>query len=103
MKKFVYRAKDKTGKTITGQVEASDPNRAAKLLKQRGLIVISIKPAGGLADIFANLRTNISKSDISAFTRQLSTMINAGLAITESLSILRMQAKESMQPIVTSI
>jgi type IV pilus assembly protein PilC len=103
MKKYSYRAKDLSGKTITGLVEASDKTKAAKLLKQKGYIVISISSASGIADLLTSMRSRVSQSDVAAFTRQLATMINAGLPITESLSILRMQAKETMQATVTAV
>ncbi|KKT87521.1 MAG: hypothetical protein UW89_C0025G0004 [Parcubacteria group bacterium GW2011_GWB1_45_10] len=43
------------------------------------------------------------KRFISTFTRQLSTMVNAGLPITDSLAILRQQSKSSFQPVITQI
>ncbi|KKQ75392.1 MAG: hypothetical protein US96_C0012G0021 [Candidatus Woesebacteria bacterium GW2011_GWB1_38_5b] len=104
MKRYTYKAKDKTGHTVTGEVEASDQQRAAKLLRQKGYIVISISSArGNIADIFKSLRQRVSSGDLAAFTRQLSTMINAGLPITETLSILRFQAKPALAPVVTQI
>src|SRR5262249_48967690 len=41
--------------------------------------------------------------DVATFTRQFATMINAGLPITESISILKLQSDEKMEPIIAKI
>lgn len=104
MKKYVYRARDKSGNLVTGDVEASNESAAAKLLRDRGYIVVSIRPSmNSLKYLMNSFSNRVSYSDIVAFTRQLATMVNAGLPITESFSILRLQAKPSFQPIIQQI
>jgi type IV pilus assembly protein PilC len=104
MKRFNYKAKDKDGRLVTGEVEAASVNEAARLVKGKGLYVISISPKiDSPFAIIRRLRERITSSDVSTFTRQLSTMINAGLPITEALLILRSQSKGSMQKIVAQI
>jgi len=104
MKRFLYKAKDKTGKNIAGEVEAADKNSAARLIREKDLIVISLKPAREtLFSLIRRFRNRVTASDISTFTRQLSTMVNAGLPITDSLAILRQQSKSSFQPVITQI
>jgi len=104
MKRFNYKAKDKAGKLVTGEVEAVNINEAAKLVHGKGFYVISISPkVESPIAIIRNIRERITPRDIATFTRQLSTMINAGLPITESLLILRSQSKGSMQKIVAQI
>ena len=104
MKRYNYKAKDKAGKLVTGEVEASSQMVAAKLVRQRGLTVISILPAReSLFGLVRKLRERISSSDVSTFTRQLATMANAGLPITEALLILRQQTKGAMQKVVAQI
>lgn len=104
MKRFNYKAKDKVGRIIKGEVEATDINAAAKLVRSKGFFVISLKSKfdSPLAFI-AKRKDKISSADIATFTRQLSTMINAGLPITEALLILRSQSKKTMQAIVAQI
>lgn len=104
MKRFNYKAKDKAGKLVTGEVEAVNINEAARLVRSRGFYVISItaKIDSPFA-IIRRFRERITISDVAAFTRQLSTMINAGLPITEALLILRSQSKKSMQKIVAQL
>lgn len=104
MKRFNYKAKDKTGKLVTGEVEAASLEHAAKLVHAKGLVVISIKPKiDSPLSLIKSFREKITPGDISTFTRQFSTMINAGLPITEALLILRSQSKGSMQKIVAQI
>ena len=104
MKRFTYRAKDKNGRFVTGEVEASSDNVAAKLVRGKGLTVISIKPAReSLIGSIRKLRDRITLTDVTTFTRQLATMVNAGLPITEALLILRSQSKGAMQKVVAQI
>ncbi|KKS95508.1 MAG: type II secretion system F domain protein, type IV pilus assembly protein PilC [Microgenomates group bacterium GW2011_GWC1_43_13] len=87
-----------------GEVEAANPSAAAKLVKGRGLYVISI--SAKMDSPFAIIRRfkeRITVGDVATFTRQLSTMINAGLPITEAILILRAQSKGPMQKIVAQI
>ncbi|KKR85116.1 MAG: hypothetical protein UU32_C0039G0003 [Candidatus Woesebacteria bacterium GW2011_GWB1_41_10] len=104
MKRFNYKAKDKTGKLITGEVEASSPTHAAKLVHGKGLIVLSILPKiDSPLTFIRRLREKVTAADVTTFTRQLATMINAGLPITEALLILRSQSGGSMQKVVAQI
>ncbi len=104
MKRFTYKARSKDGKVVTGEVEAADQVQAAKLVRSKGLVVVTIKPkTQGFGGIISSFRNRITPSDVSNFTRQFATMINAGLPITESLSILKLQAEDKMEPIVAKI
>jgi type IV pilus assembly protein PilC len=104
MKRYKYKAKDSDGNAVQGEVEASTKQAAAKLVRGRGLVVISLKPASSIQlDIIKRFTNRITSGDVATFTRQLATMINAGLPLTESLLILRSQVKGSMQKIVGQI
>lgn len=104
MKKYKYKARDKTGKLVTGFVETTNEQIAARLIRQRGLVLIQLKPAyTGLDSILHKFSQRVSRGDITAFTRQFATMINAGLPITEALTILRTQAKSAFSSIVSQI
>ena len=104
MKRFIYKAKDKSGQVATGEVEASSDQVAAKLVRNKGLVVISlkIKREFGL-NLIEKYKDRITFADVSTFTRQLATMVNAGLPITEALVILRSQAKGSMQKMAAQV
>lgn len=104
MKRFNYKAKDREGRLVTGEVEAGDSHDAARLVKGKGLYVISITPKiDSPFAILKRFQERITPGDVATFTRQLATMINSGLPITEALLILRSQLKGSMQKIVAQI
>lgn len=104
MKRFKYKAKDKSGNLVTGYVEATSINSAAKLIREKDLIVISISPVRELPlNLLKSIKERVTGGDITTFTRQLATMSNAGLPLTEALLILRSQTKGSMQKVVAQI
>lgn len=104
MKRFNYKAKDKAGRLVTGEVEAGSARDAARLVRGKGLYVISItSKVDNPFSLIRKFQERVTAGDISTFTRQLSTMINSGLPITEALLILRSQSKGSMQKIVGQI
>jgi len=89
---FSYKARDPNGKIVTGFVEAPAQEAATRLLHDKQLFVV------GLTESRSREKTPISVKmrrvgfgEIVNFTRQLSTMVVAGLSIPESLSILRAQ------------
>lgn len=103
MKKFAYKVKDQKGKTLKGIVEAGDAKTAARLLRLRGFFVVSLKfkkeSLFSKFDLFRRVRLD----DLVNFTRQLSTMITSGLSITESLSILEVQARPVMAQVIGNV
>ncbi len=104
MKRYYYKAKDGSGKTVTGEVEAQSEGEAAKLVRKKNLIPFYIRAASDNPLLFLkSLKEKISIGEVSTFTRQLSTMMNAGLPITDSLLILRSQTKGAMQKVVAQI
>ncbi|OGE30619.1 hypothetical protein A2631_03620 [Candidatus Daviesbacteria bacterium RIFCSPHIGHO2_01_FULL_44_29] len=94
MPKFSYHAKDLQGNDRTGTVETVDQRQVARAISKRGLIVIEIKEIkdrkGGLFYKFLN---RVSFGDLVIATRQLATMIESGLVLSEALDILRDQQK----------
>ena len=104
MKRYYYKAKDQSGKTVTGEVEAQSEGEAAKLVRKKNLVPFYIRTSSSNPFIFLkNLKDKISISEVATLTRQLSTMMNAGLPITDSLLILRSQTKGAMQKVVAQI
>jgi len=104
---FTYAAKDQSGKTVTGTITANDKAEAVNLLRGRDLIVLKVeeggkpaKPAakgggassGARRGLFAT-KPRASKQELVIFTRQLSTMISAGISLLESIEVLTEQAE----------
>jgi type IV pilus assembly protein PilC len=101
---FTYKAKNEYGETVKGKVEAKNLSQASLALRSRQLLIISITPE--VESAFAKLSTklfSISNTDIVNFTRQLSTMVTAGLSLTEALSILSQQSKPAMETLIEDL
>jgi type II secretory pathway component PulF len=103
--KIRYTAKDFNGKTVKGIVEAGSLKAAAGLLKEQSLIPITVleeKKGVGLEAINAMLG-RVTDSDITTFTRQLSTMITAGLPLTDALNLLKAQSSTAFSNIIGAV
>ncbi len=104
MANFQYAAKDNSGKTVQGTIQANDRGDAVSQLRGRDLIVLKVEE-GGKAPKRAEQRSaakggglfksrpRASKNELVIFTRQLSTMIGAGISLLESLEVLAEQAE----------
>lgn len=104
MSVFTYRAKNKDGKYISGKVEAAKASEAARILRDKGIVVIKITPErGSLLGFLRKFTNRITLADTAVFTRQFSTMITSGLPITDSLVIIRSQSRANLKPVVAQI
>lgn len=104
MLRFKYKVKDVKGEIRKGLVEAITTKQAATLLHDRGYFIIEIKEAKEKLLSFTLSKNRISGSDLVHFTRQLATMITAGLTLAEALTILRQQfSKPSVVKLVNQI
>lgn len=89
MRKFNYEAKDTiSNKVVKAVVQAESEHQAAKLLIDRGLNPTSIKEADLGSSLLDRLTHRISTKDKVVFTRQLATLIAAGLPLSQSLNSL---------------
>lgn len=83
---YQYTARDpKTGEKVKSQVQAADERAAAKLIKQNGLALLDIKVQGEKGVPGGKFFKRIKIKDKVLFSRQLSTLINAGLPLVQSL------------------
>ena len=103
---YNYIVKDIAGKTINGTVEAPNPTLAGDILRERKYVVISLaekKAAGLLTGILERFR-GVKIGEKTIFARQLSTMISAGLPLTNALEILRVQTQsERMREVLNGM
>ena len=94
---FKYTAKNEHAENVKGKVEAQTKSQAVQILRSRDLFVVSLKPEGESSFMaFSSALSGIKQDDIVNLTRQLSTMITAGLPLTEAISILEQQGKPAM-------
>ncbi|MBW2351931.1 MAG: type II secretion system F family protein [Deltaproteobacteria bacterium] len=91
---YKWVAETKRGKVIKGELEAVDEKSAELQLKRRNLKMKKIKQKP--KDMFENvsfMQPKVTKKDIVIFTRQFSTMIDAGLPLVQGLTILADQTE----------
>src|SRR5437773_7909269 len=90
MPSFTYVAREAgTGRELRSSLEASSEPAAIAALLNRNLLVVSIKEKIGKKGLTSGGR--VALSDLVIFTRQLATMIDAGLAMVQSLQALAEQ------------
>src|SRR3989339_1749511 len=103
---FKYKAQAKTGDMIDSKINASNEAEAVKVLQARGYLVLSIiQDKKSLFNIDVNdLFSKPKTKDIVAFTRQLSTLIDADMPLAAGLRTLAKQSeKPALRKVITSI
>lgn len=107
---FIYSAqKSDSGELVKAEVQAENEQAAAKVLVAQGLFPISIEEKDGKNFLAkSGLSDRVGAKDRVIFTRQLSTLINAGLPLTQSLRTVTEQIqnktlKKTVAEVVTSV
>lgn len=101
MLSFTYEARDvKTGNKVSAEVEAESEAAAARLLTERGLAPLEIVPIKDKAakESFFN---RVPPKQKVIFSRQLSTLVNAGLPLVQSLNTVRSQTTNKRLKFIT--
>jgi len=93
MRNYTYRARNLTGRIVEGTIQANDQNFAYEQLTKDKLIPVEIHPAiasteNAMSRLFFE---RIRDEDVILFTRQLSTMLKAGIPVVQTIEILRDQ------------
>jgi type IV pilus assembly protein PilC len=91
---YSWVAETKKGRKLKGELEGADERIVTNQLKRRNLNVLKVKEKP--KDIFENvafMQPKIKKKDLVIFTRQFSTMIDAGLPLVQGLTILSQQTE----------
>ncbi len=103
---FTYQAKTPAGGFMEGKIDAPSQEQAVMLLQQKDLLVLSLTPEDTgffKIDLFSFFQKP-SRKDLTVFTRQLATLIDADVPILESLEILARQSeKESFRKVIATI
>jgi type IV pilus assembly protein PilC len=95
---FVWEGRDKTGKIVRGEMRAGGESVVAAALRRRGIAKPKIKK-----QVFSRGK-KISEKDLALFTRQLSTMLRAGVPLMQSFDIIsRGHANPSMSRLLMDI
>ncbi len=90
MARYAYEARDSSGRTVTGVIEARDERALIANLRPQGYTITSVreeKKAFDISSLF-RFRGRVKLKDVTVFSRQFSTMVNAGLPLMQALEIL---------------
>jgi general secretion pathway protein F len=97
MPRYQYTAIAAGGKKVKGTITAESPYAARKQLRVRSVHPASVTEVSTAAEgqraLFSSFR-RVSKSQIVDFTKQLATLLNSGIKLTEALSVLTLQTSD---------
>jgi len=80
---FAWEGKDRNGRVVTGEMRAAGPTQVQAALRRQGVVTTSVKKirTGG------GLRKKIKPREVATFTRQMATMIKAGVPLLQAFDI----------------
>lgn len=103
---FAYRGRTVSG-VITGELEADDRMSAVAQLRVRGVVATAVRERTPRAGVFGAARSRHRRAKdkhLAIYTRQFSTMIDAGLPIVQCLTILGEQSESKvLRPVTVAI
>ena len=89
MPKYFYKAVKLDGEAVEGELEAADEAAVISALQAQGLLPLETRSAGGLrARLGRTRRRRLNQKEIGILTRELATLIEAGLTLDRSLQVL---------------
>jgi general secretion pathway protein F len=106
---FEYTALDTGGRERKGVLEGDTPRQVRQLLRERQLLPVTVtevaqKEAATQKKSFTFSKRGVSAGDLALFTRQLATLVRAGLPLEESLFAVSQQTeKPRVQSIVLGV
>ncbi len=92
---FVWKGRSPKGEILSGQYEASAKQEVSDYLRKRRIIITSIKKKQRELRFGFARGGRIKVRDMSVFTRQFATMVNAGLPLVQCLDILSRQMEKA--------
>ena len=95
---YAYKVRDRAGGVQTGEMEADDQRLVVAKLREMGYVPLSIDAKSGGSGLQKEIKLpglggKVKLKDLSVFSRQFATMINSGLSLLKSLSILADQTE----------
>ena len=93
---YEYTARDASGKVLAGAIEADNDSTVTQKLREMGFFITNLhrkQQAVPLGDYIAQFK-GIGLKDLAVFSRQFATMVNAGLSLVRTLSILEEQTTQ---------
>lgn len=90
---FLWTAKSPSGEERSGEMEAASRDDVEARLRQSGLVPVKIKKKPAEINLKLPGSSGVTRKELVIFTRQFSTMIDAGLPLVQGLEILAAQAE----------
>ena len=110
MPEFAWRAAQSDGQLIEGRSQAAAADAVLRQLRERGLTPLKVENAAATAAVMVGGRARrvdkgpVGRTDVLAFTSELSIMLRAGLALDNALRVLiEMSAKPSVRQLLETI
>ena len=97
MTTFSYQARDPSGKIVSGIQDALNEDNAVTSLMSRGLMVLSLQQKAAVSSRTRKKTWTVKETDLVLFTRQLSTMIEAGISLVQAMTALYDQCDPKRQ------
>lgn len=93
---YAYRARDATGRVVSGRIEAAGIKEAARMLQNQQLHPVRIGAVQAQVKLLPRLvsfRRGVSLRELALFCRQLSTLVSAGVPLVGAMRILELQVE----------
>jgi len=85
---FQWKGKDQNGRKVSGEIRAKDINIARAELRRQSISPSQVKKGKAKTRLFSGSDRKITSKDITLFTRQLATMMEAGVPLVQSIEII---------------
>lgn len=104
---YAYKVRDRSGSPVEGTLEADSPALVVAKLRELGYVPVSVEAKGG-SGLRAELRlpgrgAKVRPKDLSTGTRQLATMVDAGLPLVRSLAVLGEQGTGALAAVLDQV
>ncbi|AQQ71389.1 General secretion pathway protein F [Limihaloglobus sulfuriphilus] len=104
MPQFKYKARDEHGKELTGSIQAAEKKAAVSALMARSLVPLHVEPDKGKHESHKHFHGRLRRCDVEMFTRELGSLLAAGMPLSRSLKILvRETEKPALAHLVQTI
>ena len=105
---FVWKGRTPAGEILGGELAAENKQELINQLRRRRILITSVAPKSAGSKEIRLRKPHVSTKELSVFTRQFATMINAGLPLVQCLGILAQQAdnpffKKKIHEVMTDI
>lgn len=101
---FIYKARDRGGRLITGTVEGSNATMVKDALASQGLFPVSVQPRGFDVSIKNMFARRLKTKDLVSLTRQFQVMFSAGSPIDRILNTLERQCQnEGLKEVLAKV